>query len=57
MIPVDGLVLGIPVPDGGHEVEIRYVPVRFHWSLLLVSVSLLTCVALTASSLVTQVRK
>lgn len=57
VIPVDGLVRGIPVPNGRHEVEIHYVPARFDLSLQLVSVLLLTCVALAVPPLLARVRK
>jgi hypothetical protein len=56
-IPVDGLVLGVLIPAGQHDVEIRYLPARFRLWLLLSSIALLTCLMLALPSSLARFRK
>lgn len=46
LLPVDGLVLGVEIPAGQHDVELRYRPARFGLYLLLAALALLTSIAL-----------
>lgn len=45
VLPVDGLVLGIPVPAGAHEVTLSYRPRSLYRGLALACLALLICVA------------
>jgi hypothetical protein len=46
IVPVDGLVLGVPVAAGKHTVEVTYEPRSFRYGLWLALLALLACVAL-----------
>lgn len=46
LLPVDGLVLGVELPAGQHEVELRYRPAHFGLHLMLSALAFLTALAL-----------
>lgn len=46
ILPVDGLILGVPVPEGEHVVEIRYMPPYFVLSTALFLLAVVTCAGL-----------
>lgn len=43
VLPVDGLVLGVRVPDGAHRVELRYTPPWFGVSIALFLLGAVAC--------------
>ncbi len=51
VIPADGLVLGVHVPDGDHVVELVWRPVHFRLTLLLCGAALLVCALIAAVTL------
>lgn len=48
VVPVNGLVLGVPIPAGEHEVELAFRPRSLRNGLMLMLLALVTCVALVA---------
>jgi hypothetical protein len=47
VLTVDGVVMGVVVPSGGHKVEMRYLPVRFVYGVAVALVALASVLLLT----------